>query len=176
MRLVAARNPIVTPGGGMILPGAQRGARTSAAGDAVTDFHWGEADVERTRAAVLEQAHLFPEPATHQVLMAGIKPPEAYGLIHIDEGTLGKIALKTTAALVLAIGPTAFQDPRRHPKGAVCEIGDVVHIPRYPAGSFWGRNGLLWFMLNDDQIEGRYSLEAGDELPAWAKTLAGGRG
>jgi len=56
---------------------------------------------------------------------------------------------------VLAVGPLAYLDPVRFPKGAWCHVGDVVMFRAY-AGTRFERIGFpfTYTLINDDSVEG----------------------
>lgn len=75
------------------------------------------------------------------------------GLYQPDE----RRALEETASLVaqvIALGPTAYQDPERFPQGAWCKPGDFIMMRAY-SGTRFKRVGCPYEyrLINDDTVE-----------------------
>lgn len=120
----------------------------------------------------------FPRPLQHKLALLKIEPAERSGSLLIDDGTREKKGYGSTTGVVIAIGPTAFQNPDLFPSGQTVWEGDVVLFGAYGGQhcKVPGRDGsvLTVVFLNDDEITARWASAAGDDTPAGPEEAANG--
>lgn len=104
-----------------------------------------------------------PKPTGWYVLTKTFIRPEEYKTITREDGTKHTLFIpdmarnedeyQSVAALVLDMGPDAYQDRQKFPNGAWCKVGDWVVIPRYEGFKFKFK-GVPLQQLPDDHIMG----------------------
>lgn len=96
---------------------------------------------------------LLPMPCGYHVLVALPKIDEKSkgGVIKPDQ-YLDLERVACIVALVVKMGPDAYNDANKFPNGAWCKNGDWVMIRSY-AGTRFLLNGEEYRLLNDDSID-----------------------
>lgn len=173
--LAVPQRGIHTPQGGVLVrdPTQDRKPERQVPGaDYVADFCWTWDEVDATAERVLAQFHLLPRPARYKVLVAAIKAPEqTAGGILVAEEVRQKMDMKATAGLVVNMGPMAFDDDKKFAAGDRRAIGDVVDFIRYPERMKQFADDQIFFLLNDDAIDGVYPRPEGRARPDWLDVL-----
>jgi len=96
----------------------------------------------------------LPEPSGWRLLVLPFTPKDkTKGGIIIAQESLDKLRIATNCGYVLKIGPLAYYDKERYPKGPWCKKGDWVIFARY-AGSRLPIEGGEVRLLNDDEVLG----------------------
>ena len=74
----------------------------------------------------------LPNPTGYRILILPFTPPEkTKGGIMIAKQTLDKERLATVVGLVVTLGPDAYSDKEKFPKGPWCKEGDWIIFGRY---------------------------------------------
>ena len=96
----------------------------------------------------------LPKPSGWRILVLPFKAKEkTKGGVILTDKTLEDSLLTASVALVMALGPDAYQDKEKFPNGPWCKQGDWVVFGRY-AGSRLKIDGGEVRLLNDDEILG----------------------
>jgi chaperonin GroES len=96
----------------------------------------------------------LPKPSGWRILVLPFKAKEkTKGGVILTDKTLEDSQLTASVALVMALGPDAYQDKEKFPNGPWCKQGDWVVFGRY-AGSRLKIDGGEVRLLNDDEILG----------------------
>ena len=96
----------------------------------------------------------LPKPSGWRILVLPFKAKEkTKGGVILTDKTLEDSQLTASVALVMALGPDAYQDKEKFPNGPWCKQGDWVVFGRY-AGSRLKIEGGEVRLLNDDEILG----------------------
>jgi co-chaperonin GroES (HSP10) len=116
------------------------------------------ADVRnRTSAALtdeqMEQA--LPHPVGYKILVTLPKVDDKFEGTSIQkvDTTRYNEQITSVVALVLEVGPDAYQDKERYPSGPWCKVGDYVLIGPYKGQRFI-LNNQEFRIMNEDTIEG----------------------
>ena len=101
---------------------------------------------------VTEESTKLPQPTGWRILILPFKMNQKTkrGVI-LGESTLEKQQVASQCGNVLAVGPHAYQDKERFPKGPWCKVGDWIMFARY-AGSRIKIEGGEVRLLNDDEV------------------------
>ena len=101
---------------------------------------------------VTHESQKLPQPTGWRILILPFKMKEkTKGGILMGQDTLERQQVASQCANVLAVGPHAYQDKERFPKGPWCEVGDWIMFARY-AGSRIKIEGGEVRLLNDDEV------------------------
>lgn len=96
----------------------------------------------------------LPKPVGWRILVLPFKAEKkTKGGILLTDKTVEDSQLTASVALVLDVGPDAYQDTEKFPNGPWCKQGDWVVFGRY-AGSRLRIEGGEVRLLNDDEILG----------------------
>ena len=96
----------------------------------------------------------LPQPVGWRLLVLPFKAEKkTKGGVLLTDKTVEDSQLTASVALVLAVGPDAYQDKEKFPNGPWCKQGDWVVFGRY-AGSRMKIDGGEVRLLNDDEILG----------------------
>lgn len=103
--------------------------------------------------AQLEAA--LPKPQGFKILISLPKVDDTYegGLIKKVRSTVEAEQVTSVVALVLDVGPDAYQDKTRFPSGPWCKPGDYVLVGPYK-GTRFILNGSEFRIIADDTVEG----------------------
>lgn len=103
----------------------------------------------------------LPIPCGFKLLLAlpSVEDTHGGGIVKARE-TVQVEQLTTVVALVIDVGPDAYQDPVRYPSGPWCKPGDYVLIGPYK-GQRFSVFGREYRIINDDSIEGVVPNPAG---------------
>lgn len=115
-----------------------------------------EQDKKTIRAESISESLIdsLPEPSGWRLLVLPFTPKDkTKGGIIIAQESLDKLRISTNCGYVLKIGPLAYHDKDRYPKGPWCKKGDWVIFARY-AGSRLPIEGGEVRLLNDDEVLG----------------------
>jgi len=94
----------------------------------------------------------LPEPTGWRILVLPFKMKEkTKGGILITDDVIERSQVASTCGLVLKVGPDAYKDKERYPKGPWCKRGSWVIFARY-AGSRMKIDGGEVRLLNDDEV------------------------
>ena len=94
----------------------------------------------------------LPEPTGWRILVLPFKMKEkTKGGILITDDVIERSQVASTCGLVLKVGPDAYKDTERYPKGPWCKKGSWVVFARY-AGSRMKIDGGEVRLLNDDEV------------------------
>lgn len=94
----------------------------------------------------------LPQPTGWRVLvMPWSGPKKTKGGIILPDESHDQIAVATTTAYVVKVGPLAYADKEKFPTGPWCKEGDWVMFGRYAGSRFKIEDGELR-LLNDDEI------------------------
>ena len=102
---------------------------------------------------VEDKAKQIPNPATYHLLCMLPEAKEEYegGLLKASQ-TMQYEELLSPVLFVAKIGPDAFKDEKRFPKGPSCKVGDFI-IVRPNTGTRMKIHGTEWRIINDDSVE-----------------------
>ena len=107
--------------------------------------------VKKTKE-VTNQSQKLPQPTGWRILILPFKMNQkTKGGVILGESTLEKQQVASQCGNVLAVGPHAYQDKERFPKGPWCKVGDWIMFARY-AGSRIKIEGGEVRLLNDDEV------------------------
>jgi co-chaperonin GroES (HSP10) len=96
----------------------------------------------------------LPNPTGWRILVLPFTPKDkTKGGILIAQESLDKLRIATNCGYVIKIGPLAYHDKERYPKGPWCKEKDWVIFARY-AGSRLPIEGGEVRLLNDDEVLG----------------------
>ena len=96
----------------------------------------------------------LPNPTGWRILVLPFTPRDkTKGGILIAQESLDKLRIATNCGYVLKMGPLAYHDKERYPKGPWCKEKDWVIFARY-AGSRLPIEGGEVRLLNDDEVLG----------------------
>ena len=96
----------------------------------------------------------LPKPVGWRILVLPFKAKDkTKGGILLTDKTIEDSQMTASVALVVAVGPDAYQDKEKFPNGPWCKQGDWVVFGRY-AGSRLRIEGGEVRLLNDDEIIG----------------------
>ena len=99
----------------------------------------------------LESAKL-PKPTGWRLLVLPFKMKDkTKGGILITDDVIERSQVASTCGLVLEVGPDAYKDKERYPKGPWCKKGTWIVFARY-AGSRIKIDGGEVRLLNDDEV------------------------
>jgi chaperonin GroES len=94
----------------------------------------------------------LPIPTGWRILVLPFKMKEkTKGGILITDDVIERSQVASTCGLVLEVGPDAYKDKERYPKGPWCKKGSWVVFARY-AGSRIKIDGGEVRLLNDDEV------------------------
>jgi len=94
----------------------------------------------------------LPDPTGWRLLILPYKGQgKTKGGIILSDTTIEERGYTTVTGLVLKVGPDAYRDKERFPKGPWCKKNDWIIFGRY-AGSRFGIEGGEVRILNDDEI------------------------
>jgi len=94
----------------------------------------------------------LPKPTGWRLLVLPFKMKEkTKGGILITDDVVERSQVASTCGLVLEVGPDAYKDKERYPKGPWCKKGTWVVFARY-AGSRIKIDGGEVRLLNDDEV------------------------
>ena len=94
----------------------------------------------------------LPIPTGWRILVLPFKMKDkTKGGIIITDDALERAQVASTCGLVLSVGPDAYKDTERYPKGPWCKKGSWVIFARY-AGSRIKIEGGEVRLLNDDEV------------------------
>jgi len=94
----------------------------------------------------------LPIPTGWRILVLPFKMKEkTKGGILITDDVIERSQVASTCGLVLEVGPDAYKDTERYPKGPWCKKGSWVVFARY-AGSRIKIDGGEVRLLNDDEV------------------------
>lgn len=104
----------------------------------------------------------LPRPCGHKMLLALPEVEKTFSGTSIQKvgATREAESITSVVALVLDMGPDAYQDKARFPSGPWCKVGDYVLTGPYK-GQRFNLNGKEFRILNDDSIEGVVADPAG---------------
>ena len=95
---------------------------------------------------------LLPQPTGWRILVLPFKMKDkTKGGILITDDVVERSQVASTCGLVLEVGPDAYKDKERYPKGPWCKKGTWVVFARY-AGSRIKIDGGEVRLLNDDEV------------------------
>ena len=107
--------------------------------------------VKKTKE-VTHESHKLPQPTGWRILILPFKMKEkTKGGIFMGQDTLERQQVASQCGNVLAVGPHAYKDKDRFPKGPWCKVGDWIMFARY-AGSRIKIEGGEVRLLNDDEV------------------------
>jgi co-chaperonin GroES (HSP10) len=96
----------------------------------------------------------LPNPTGWRILVLPFTPKDkTKGGILIAQESLDKLRIATNCGYVIKMGPLAYHDKERYPKGPWCKEKDWVIFARY-AGSRLPIEGGEVRLLNDDEVLG----------------------
>ena len=96
----------------------------------------------------------LPNPTGWRILVLPFTPKDkTKGGILIAQESLDKLRIATNCGYVIKMGPLAYYDKERYPKGPWCKEKDWVIFARY-AGSRLPIEGGEVRLLNDDEVLG----------------------
>ena len=99
-----------------------------------------------------KQEPKLPKPTGWRLLVLPFKMKEkTKGGIIITDDVGERAQVASTCGLVLSVGPDAYKDTKRYPKGPWCKKGDWIIFARY-AGSRIKIVGGVGRLLNDDEV------------------------
>ena len=103
-----------------------------------------------------EKAKQLPDPKTFHLLCVVPEAMEEYadsevGLVK-DSKTMHYEEVLTPVLFVVKLGPDAYTDKSRFPKGPSCKVGDFV-IVRPNSGTRLKIHGREFRIINDDSVE-----------------------
>jgi len=94
----------------------------------------------------------LPTPTGYRILILPFVPGKVTrGGIHLAKQTVDKERLATVVGYVVRLGPDAYKDDRKFPKGPWCQEGDWIIFGRYAGARIQIEGGDLR-LLNDDEI------------------------
>lgn len=110
---------------------------------------WDEKKVEKKDKKEIEKV---PQPTGFRMVLFPLKLEEktSSGII-FTEDTIEQAQISTNVCKVIKIGPDAYADKSRFPKGPWCKEGDWVLITRYAGARIKIEGGELR-IINDDEI------------------------
>jgi len=97
----------------------------------------------------------LPKPSGHKMLVALPKVADTFdgSIIQKIDSTKNAETITSVVALVLDLGPDAYQDKERFPSGPWCKAGDYVLMRPYQ-GTRFHLNGQEFRIVNDDAVDG----------------------
>lgn len=97
----------------------------------------------------------MPHPVGHKILLAmpEIDDRHENSILYKAESTKHAEHVTSVVALVVELGPDAYQDPVRYPSGPWCKEGDYVLIGPYKGQRFFAC-GKEYRIITDDLVEG----------------------
>ena len=107
-------------------------------------------DVKKDR----KELEKLPSPVGWRILVLPFRADKkTKGGILLTDKTVEDSQLTASVALVLAVGPDAYQDKEKFPNGPWCKQGDWVVFGRYAGSRIKIEDGEVR-LLNDDEILG----------------------
>lgn len=105
---------------------------------------------ERIRGKIASQ---LPEPCGYKILIALPEPDEFTegGIVKASE-TLYMEEIGSIVGFVLKLGPLAYKDEGKFPKGPWCKEGDFIMMRSY-SGTRFKVHGKEFRLINDDTVE-----------------------
>jgi|TARA_R110002020_G_scaffold239650_2_gene452205 co-chaperonin GroES (HSP10) len=99
-----------------------------------------------------KEVEKIPEPTGFRIVILPLtlKAKTKAGL-HLTDETIEQAQITTNVCKVLKIGPDAYGDTERFPKGPWCKEGDWILITKY-AGSRIKIEGGELRIINDDEV------------------------
>ena len=121
----------------------------SKAFDNKDDANPNSKDPSKLGKSALER---LPQPTGYRMLVIPYYPKEkTKGGVFIPDATRDRESHATVVALVVKLGPDAYQDSDKFPNGAYCSEKEWVLMGRY-AGNRFKVEGLELRLINDDNI------------------------
>ena len=101
-----------------------------------------------------KESEKIPQPTGFRIVILPLtlKAKTKAGL-HLTDETIEQAQITTNVCKVLKIGPDAYGDTERFPKGPWCKEGDWILITKY-AGSRIKIEGGELRIINDDEVIG----------------------
>lgn len=120
---------------------------------AIGNAHRGETPIKGHQTIRGVPESRLPVPTGYKILVVlpEIEETTAGGII-LTEATLQTESVGACVAQVLRLGPTAYMDERRFPKGPYCKEGDFIIMQPY-SGSRFKVDGVEFRLINDDSVE-----------------------
>jgi len=116
----------------------------------VIDIDHDTGDFERILKDIGEN---LPEPKGWKLLIALPKiSSKTAGGIYKPENVLQYEETGSIIGLVIAIGDVAYEDKKKFPKGAWCNVGDYIIMRAY-SGTRMRIAGQEFRLINDDTVE-----------------------
>tara|TARA_R100001244_G_scaffold71250_1_gene57575 strand:- start:1792 stop:2199 length:408 start_codon:yes stop_codon:yes gene_type:complete len=99
-----------------------------------------------------KEVEKIPEPTGFRIVILPLtlKSKTKAGL-HLTDDTIEQAQITTNVCKVLKVGPDAYADKERFPKGPWCKKGDWILITKY-AGSRIRIEGGELRIINDDEV------------------------
>ena len=108
---------------------------------------------KKTRKKPLEEMRL-PKPTGWRIIVLPYKAKEkTKGGIILSDKTVSESQIATNCGLVMEMGPDAYNDKDKFPKGPWCKKKDWVLFARYAGSRIYIDGGEIR-VLNDDEILG----------------------
>jgi co-chaperonin GroES (HSP10) len=101
------------------------------------------------------KAKQLPKPVGFKILCAVPPADDKFDDSVIVKASISqKVEEQTTTVLfVVAVGPDAYKDTEKFPRGPWCQEGDFVLVRAY-SGTRFKIHGREFRMINDDMVEG----------------------
>jgi len=110
-------------------------------------------DEKVVKLSEARKAKALPEPVGYRILIAIPEKEQATeGGILLPEETRKREEAASVVGMVLKLGPDAYGDSERFPKGPWCKEGDFIVMRSY-SGTRLEVHGQEFRIINDDSIE-----------------------
>ena len=93
-----------------------------------------------------------PQPTGYRLVLFPLKlESKTAGGVHLLDSVVEQASIATNVCKVIAVGPDAYLDKDKFPKGAWCKKDDWIIITKY-AGSRLSIDGGELRIINDDEV------------------------
>lgn len=99
-----------------------------------------------------KEVEKIPKPTGFRIVILPLTlKSKTKGGLHLTDDTIEQAQITTNVCKVLKVGPDAYADKERFPKGPWCKKGDWILITKY-AGSRIRIEGGELRIINDDEV------------------------